>query len=239
MFVERPDDRLHHVAMGAAATLHVNMRLLVGLTPLVRKPLQRRFGVAVPQLRAGVAARRPLGEDIDRRIEPHRNRPGVQKLPRARIDIGAAAGGDDPHLAFDEPCDQPPLAVAEIVFAIALENLGGRQAGGVLDGGITVDEWQAEPLRETAPDGRFSYAHQSDQHDGPVETFPQICHAWGYTAAHGVGKSGAMSRLVVLIVILVIIAGGLVYLSTVPKAQPTHTIEVAVPQGATSGGNAH
>jgi uncharacterized membrane protein len=48
-----------------------------------------------------------------------------------------------------------------------------------------------------------------------------------------------MSRLVVLIIILVIIIGGLVFLSTVPKAQPTHTIEVAVPQGATTGGNAH
>ena len=44
-----------------------------------------------------------------------------------------------------------------------------------------------------------------------------------------------MSRLVVLIVILVVLVGGLIYLSTVPKAQPTHTIEVAVPQG----GNAH
>ncbi len=48
-----------------------------------------------------------------------------------------------------------------------------------------------------------------------------------------------MSRLLLLIVIVVIIIGGLVYLSTVPKAQPTHTIEVAVPQGATNGGNAH
>ncbi|MGE5562745.1 MAG: hypothetical protein ACM3ZV_05470 [Bacillota bacterium] len=44
-----------------------------------------------------------------------------------------------------------------------------------------------------------------------------------------------MSRLVVLIIVLVILIGGLVYLSTVPKEQPTHTIEVAVPQG----GNAH
>jgi hypothetical protein len=44
-----------------------------------------------------------------------------------------------------------------------------------------------------------------------------------------------MSRLVVLIIVLVLIVGGLFYLSTVPKAQPTHTIEVAVPQG----GNAH
>jgi uncharacterized membrane protein len=44
-----------------------------------------------------------------------------------------------------------------------------------------------------------------------------------------------MSRLIVLIVVLVILIGGLIYLSTVPKPQPTHTIEVAVPQG----GNAH
>jgi uncharacterized membrane protein len=44
-----------------------------------------------------------------------------------------------------------------------------------------------------------------------------------------------MSRLVILIILLVIIIGGFVYLSRVPKQQPTHTIEVAVPQG----GNAH
>jgi uncharacterized membrane protein len=44
-----------------------------------------------------------------------------------------------------------------------------------------------------------------------------------------------MSRIVVLIVVLIIIVGGLVYLSTVPKPQPTHTIEVPVSQG----GNAH
>jgi uncharacterized membrane protein len=44
-----------------------------------------------------------------------------------------------------------------------------------------------------------------------------------------------MSRLLVLIIILVVVIGGLVFLSTVPKPQPTHVIEVAVPQG----GNAH
>jgi uncharacterized membrane protein len=44
-----------------------------------------------------------------------------------------------------------------------------------------------------------------------------------------------MSRLLVLIILLVVIVGALFYLSTVPKEQPTHTIEVAVPQG----GNAH
>jgi hypothetical protein len=44
-----------------------------------------------------------------------------------------------------------------------------------------------------------------------------------------------MSRLVVLIIVVVIIVGGLVFLSTVPKEQPTNTIEVAV----TQAGNAH
>jgi hypothetical protein len=43
-----------------------------------------------------------------------------------------------------------------------------------------------------------------------------------------------MSRLVVLIIVLVVVGGGLFFLSTLPKEQPTHPIEVAVPQG-----NAH
>jgi hypothetical protein len=48
-----------------------------------------------------------------------------------------------------------------------------------------------------------------------------------------------MPRIVVLIIVLVLIIGALVFLSTVPKQQPTKTIEVEVPQPATSGGNAH
>jgi uncharacterized membrane protein len=44
-----------------------------------------------------------------------------------------------------------------------------------------------------------------------------------------------MSRLLVLIIIAVLVIGALVFLSTLPKEQPTHPIEVAVPQG----GNAH
>ncbi|MEO8455541.1 MAG: hypothetical protein ABI454_10300 [Sphingomicrobium sp.] len=44
-----------------------------------------------------------------------------------------------------------------------------------------------------------------------------------------------MPRIAVLMVVLVLIIGALVFLSTVPKEQPTRTIEVEVPQG----GNAH
>jgi uncharacterized membrane protein len=44
-----------------------------------------------------------------------------------------------------------------------------------------------------------------------------------------------MPRIVILIIVLVLIIGGLVLLSTLPKEQPTHTIQVDVAQPA----NAH
>jgi hypothetical protein len=45
-----------------------------------------------------------------------------------------------------------------------------------------------------------------------------------------------MSRLIVLIVIVLLVVGGLYFLSTLPKQQPTQTIEVDVAQP--NGGNA-
>ena len=44
-----------------------------------------------------------------------------------------------------------------------------------------------------------------------------------------------MPRIVVLILILLLVVGALFFLSTVPKEQPTKTIEVEVP----APGNAH
>ena len=48
-----------------------------------------------------------------------------------------------------------------------------------------------------------------------------------------------MSRLIVLIIVVLLILGALVFLSTIPKERPMRTIEVDVPQGASTGGNAH
>jgi uncharacterized membrane protein len=48
-----------------------------------------------------------------------------------------------------------------------------------------------------------------------------------------------MPRIAVLIIVLVVIIGALYFLSTVPKQQPTHTVEVEVPQPGSSGGHAH
>jgi hypothetical protein len=45
-----------------------------------------------------------------------------------------------------------------------------------------------------------------------------------------------MSRLILTIVLAVLVIGALFFLSWLPKQQPTHTIEVAVPA---PGGNAH
>jgi hypothetical protein len=47
-----------------------------------------------------------------------------------------------------------------------------------------------------------------------------------------------MSRPLVLIIVAAVLIGALFFLSTLPKEQPTHTVEVAVPQGAAAGGNA-
>jgi hypothetical protein len=48
-----------------------------------------------------------------------------------------------------------------------------------------------------------------------------------------------MPRIAVLVVVLVLIVGALYFLSTIPKEQPTRTVEIEVPQGAAAGGNAH
>jgi len=71
---------------------------------------------------------------------------------------------------------------------------------------------------------------------GRSRRFPSSITLRGYTAAFALGKSAlVMSRLVVLIIVALLIVGALVFLSTLPKQQPTHVVEVSVPQG----GNAH
>lgn len=234
MILERSNDRLDHVAMRSGAALHVDMRLFVGSAPFVGEPLERLLGVAVPQLHPRVASRRPLSQDVHRRIEPHGDRTAVEQFARTLIDISSAASRNDSDVAFDESRDQASLAVAEIMLAVALKNLCRREARCVFDGCVAVDERQAQALRKAPADSRFSNSHQAHQHDRPVEALPQIDHRKGLYSGSPARQKRLMSRLVVLIIVLVIIVGGLFYLSTVPKEQPTHTIEVPVAQG-----NAH
>jgi hypothetical protein len=47
-----------------------------------------------------------------------------------------------------------------------------------------------------------------------------------------------MPRIAVLTVLLLVLAGAMYFLSSVPTERPTSTIEVAVPQPGAPGGNA-
>ena len=189
--------------------------------------------------RPGVAPRRAVGEHVDRGVEPDGDRPLVEQLARARIDEHAAAGRDHPDLAVDQARDQPPLAVAEILLAVALEHFGGGEAGGVLDRRVAVDEGQAEPLGEPAADGRLAGAHQPDEDDRTVETVCQLSHAQGlYSGGQG-GKSGRVPilstareqmprALIVLLVLVLLLLGLMFFFSSQADEVPTSTIEVEV-----------
>ena len=72
--------------------------------------------------------------------------------------------------------DQPPFSIAEIMLAIAFEQVGGGGARGLLDFDVAVDEWQAETLRQPTPDGPFARAHQPDEHDRSIKKVGQLLH---------------------------------------------------------------
>ena len=221
--------------MCPVTAFHVNVRFGIGRPPLIGQLLKHNPWIAVAQLCAGVPACGSLGQNLDWRVEPDSDRALVEKLTGPWIDKRTAARRNNPDLAFDQSGDQSSFTVTEVAFAEALEYFGCGIARRVLDFGIAVDERQAQPAGEAPPDCRFSDPHQPDQHHGAAETLAQFHCLKGYTAAFALGKSRSMSRLVVLIIVLVVIIGGLYFLSTLPKQQPTQQIEVAVPQG----GNAH
>ena len=75
-----------------------------------------------------------------------------REVRSVRIYIGPPAGGDDSDVAFDQPRDEPPFAVAEVTLTVTLEHFGGRIARCSFDFGIAIDEGQAEALGQAAPD---------------------------------------------------------------------------------------
>src|SRR4029078_7932829 len=105
------------------------MRFGVGWASFLRKAFEDGLGIAVAKLRSGVAARRALGEDFERGVQPDGDRALVEQLARARIDIGAAPGSNDSDVTFDEPGDQPAFAVAEVLLAATLQHFGRGSTG--------------------------------------------------------------------------------------------------------------
>ena len=129
----------------------MNVRLFVRLSPLIGEAFQGALGIAVPELRAGIAPRRPLRENFDRSIQPDGDCASVEELASSSIDIGAAPCGDDPDIAFDEFSDEPSLTISKIVLAVALEHLGRGKSRGIFDCCVTVDERQTEPPGKAPP----------------------------------------------------------------------------------------
>lgn len=235
------EDRIDDVAMRAVAAFHMDVRRRVGGAALFGEPLERPLRIAVAKQRASVSPRGSVGQHIDGGIEPDGDGAIVQQVAGAGIGEGPAAGRDYPDLPVDQAGDQPPLAVAEILLAEALEDLGRRETGRILDGRVAVDEWQPEPPCQAPSDGRLAGAHQADEDDWTVEALDQMFHAWGYTAEGKLGQKPApespaerstMSRIAVLILIILLVVGGLVFLSTQAREVPVTTIETDVSANA-------
>ena len=230
------DDLVDDLAMALNAAANMDMRLCVGRPPFLGEARQSRLGVRRPQQRAGIPPRGSLAQDFHWSIKPDGDRALVEQFPSARINKGAAAGGDDADRTVDEPGDKAPFAVTEILFAKAFEDLGSAITGCVLDGGIAIDEGQAQPFSEALADSRFTRAHQSNQHDRPIEALRQLFHkaglymglsgrAKGPPANHGKNMSRATLFLIVLVLVLV---GGAVLLSKSAHEVPAKPIEVDV-----------
>ena len=135
-----------------------------------------------------------LGEDVDRRVEPDGDRALVQQLAGARIDIGAAARGDDPDIAFDQPRDQPPLAIAEIVFAIAFENLGGgKPEASSIAASLSMND-RPRRLASRRPTVDLPTPINPTSTTGRSRRFARSITLKGYTAASPLGKSASHAQ---------------------------------------------
>ena len=238
------DDGLDDVAVRSlAAAQDMDLRLGIEITPLISQSRQYFGGIALFEQRPVVPAGRAFGQHVDRRVEPDGDRAFVQDLPGARVVERAASGGDYPDLSVYQAGHKAPFSIAEIMFPIALEQLGSLGTGRFLDRDVAINERQTESLREAAPDGGLSCAHQADKHDRPIKKFCQLLHGSGlYIGAQGRAKAflapiesvgAAMPRgLIFLIVVILLLVGGLFLLSRSAGEVPVQTIEADVASNA-------
>ncbi len=121
------------------------------------------FRVRALQQRTGGALADAAHQHVEIGLEPERDGMVADQPARLRLDERAAAGGDDALALADQPRQHPPLAVAEIGFAMGGEDFGDGHAMGGFDLVIRIDEGQAEPLRETPADRGLARSHHADE----------------------------------------------------------------------------
>jgi hypothetical protein len=108
------------------------------------------------------------------------------------------------RLGIQQPGHDPALAGAESLFAIALEDLADRAAGGFFDFRVGVDKGNVEARCHATPDRRLAGTHQAHENKG----FRQnkcFCffHEQGFPAATGTSSinqtSGPLRRALQII----------------------------------------
>ena len=124
--------------------------------------------IAVFQQGPVIAARYPLQEYIDIRLEPDRNARLPHVVAGFTIDEGPAAGRDYPRFALEEARNNTALAVAKRLFAVAREYFLDRAIGCRFDFVIRIDKPHPEFAGKPGTDTGFPGPHQSDQDDGFV-----------------------------------------------------------------------
>ena len=155
----------HHVLRNIAR-FDADIRKLVDRPSRLQQAAQGFFRIRRLQQRAVVLAAHALQQGLEIRVEPDRDAALGDPLARARIEKGAAAGGEHDLSAVQQPHDDTALAVAEIALAMLCEDFGNSHTAGRGDDfGVGVDECQAKARGETLPDGAFARAHHTHEHD--------------------------------------------------------------------------
>ena len=217
--------------------------------PLFREARKDVGPISFFQERSVVAPRRALGKHIGGGVKPDRNREFIEQFPSPGIDEGASAGGNDANITPDKARNETSFPIAEVMFAIALEQLCGGRSRRFLNFYVAVYERQAKPLGQATPNGRLAGAHQPDKNDRPVKKVGQLFHfvevsIWAglYIVPQGRAKAflpfprrrGAdMPRgLIILIIAIILIGAGMVLLSRGAEEVPVQNLEADVTANA-------
>jgi len=235
--------------VGTATAANVDLGFGIAVAALVRQPAENFGAVAFFEQRPVVAAAGSLRQHIDRSIEPDGNRSLVQKLASSRVHERPATRGDYPDFTLDQPGNQAPFAIAEIMLAITFEQVGRAGTRCLLNLDVAVDERKVKPPGKPTSNRRFARSHQADEHDWSVEKFGQLVHfvvksLWAglYIGPPGRAKAFLQSRsqsgatmprgLIFLVLFVIILIGGIVLLSRSADEVPVKVIETDVTSNA-------
>ena len=209
--------------------------------PLGGKEFECIGGFTPSKERALAIPNRPLGENLDRAVEPDRETGVEQPCAGHLVGEGAAAGGDDLRTPVEKAPDGLALDVAETCLAHFVEDPGDAHPRRSLHLLVRIGERQTEAPCEQAPDRRLAGTHQTDKGDRSVNLISpggheagaiQIALCWGKRPAmprprydFGPQRRRRSPLPTILILLLVLIVGLLVYASTVDTEVPVGPIE--------------